>query len=491
MNRLLASAWGIRSARAACAGIALMMAVPATTPAAERHRIVVRPSTTDELLANPGIGWETFNRPAAEDRNLPDGIPSTIHYTRWGWSQLEPAPGAIDEAMIDAAIASSTACGQQLAFRVKCCSPRGDHGDLPAWLERVGGRVRLVDYGGGPREIPVPDFDDPATLERHVDFIRRLGKRYDGHPGIVSIDIGSAGWWGEWHFSRSDHVRMPSAAARRRLVDAYLAAFASTPLVIPIGGGMNAEQATRRGAGWRFDSLGDLGSFATHWNHMRDSYPAAIKRHQLSDTWRRARVSAEPPRNLDEFVERQWPARSIFNYGLALHCSSFNGKSAAVPADPSFREELRRFLRRLGYRFTLDEFAHPASCRPGDVLSVSMTWRNVGSAPCYRPYRLAIRLTDDAGRHVVFTTNRSITTWYPGSVNLFATDYLRAAPDLPPGPPNAVTENLDVPADIAFGPCTLAVGVVGVDDETPIVRLAMTGRADDGWYPVSTVRIEP
>jgi hypothetical protein len=54
-----------------------------------------------------------------------------------------------------------------------------------------------------------------------------------------------------------------------------------------------------------------------------------------------------------------------------------------------------------------------------------------------------------------------------------------------------MNERLGVPADIAAGPCTLAVAVVGSDDETPVIRLAMTGRADDGWYPVSTVRIEP
>ena len=491
MTRTPATIYGFDRTSAMWAGMALVFTLTTTAPAADHSRVVVRPSTTEDLLANPGIGWETFNRPAAEDHNLPEGIPSTIQYIRWGWSELQPMPDSIDEGLIDAAIASSMACGQQLAFRVKCCSPRRDHGDVPAWLDRVGGRVRMADYGGGPREIPVPDFDDPTTLERHIDFIRRLGNRYDGHPGVVSVDIGSVGWWGEWHFSRSTAVRMPSAAARGRLVDAYLAAFPSTPLVIPIGAGVDAERATARGAGWRFDSLGDLGSFAAHWNHMRDSYPAAITRHRLSETWRQARISAEPPRNLDEFVRRKWPVRSIFNYGLALHCSSFNGKSAAMPADPSFREELRRFLRRLGYRFTLDELSHPAGCRPNDTIAVSMTWRNVGSAPCYRPYRLAIRLTDHAGRHVVFTTKHTVDAWFPGQVDLFATDYLRAAPDLPPGPPNSLNERLRIPADVAAGPCALAVGVVGIDDETPVVRLAITGRADDGWYPVSTVQVEP
>jgi len=43
------------------------------------------PEETDVVLANPGMGWETFGRPADKDKNLPDWITSTIHYTRWGW----------------------------------------------------------------------------------------------------------------------------------------------------------------------------------------------------------------------------------------------------------------------------------------------------------------------------------------------------------------------------------------------------------------------
>lgn len=37
--------------------------------------VTVVPEETDELLANPGIGWETFHRTGDKDRNLPDWIP--------------------------------------------------------------------------------------------------------------------------------------------------------------------------------------------------------------------------------------------------------------------------------------------------------------------------------------------------------------------------------------------------------------------------------
>ena len=40
----------------------------------------VAPEETDEILANPGMGWETFHRTADNDSNLPSWIPSTVHY---------------------------------------------------------------------------------------------------------------------------------------------------------------------------------------------------------------------------------------------------------------------------------------------------------------------------------------------------------------------------------------------------------------------------
>ncbi len=68
----------------------------------EEKRIVkVTPEETDEILANPGMGWETFHRTSKADKSLPSWIPSTVQYARWGWRELEPEPGKIDYAFLD------------------------------------------------------------------------------------------------------------------------------------------------------------------------------------------------------------------------------------------------------------------------------------------------------------------------------------------------------------------------------------------------------
>ena len=99
----------------------------------------ISPPTTDAILANPGMGWETFHRTAADDRNLPAGfrLPSITcdgaggHWSRPGPDRLYvPRRGTLRQ---------TREAKQKLAFRVMCCSKpsRPYH---PAWLQSAGGR---------------------------------------------------------------------------------------------------------------------------------------------------------------------------------------------------------------------------------------------------------------------------------------------------------------------------------------------------------------
>ena len=358
----------------------------------------VVPKETDEILANPGMGWETFHRTANDDKNLPSWIPSTIHYARWGWKVLEPEKGKIDYDFLDGVLKETRESGQQLAFRVMCCSPYPRRTYHPEWLRDIGGEIVKTRHGDRS-EVEVPVLDDPKILAAHLDFIKRLGARYDGHPDITRLDLGSVGWWGEWHMSRSSNASMPTPETQKKIVDAYLAAFQKTPLVMLIGGDDMLRHAVKNGTGWRADSLGDLGTFSPTWNHMFGSYPKRIQAIQDLNAWKNGPIAFEPPAAVAEFVEKDWPLRWIFNYGLAVHGSSFSGKSGRLPDDDHFRQELERFLRRLGYRLVLKELKHPKQAKPGETIKLAMKWQNTGSAPCYRPYRLAYRLSNDDGDH--------------------------------------------------------------------------------------------
>lgn len=446
----------------------------------------VVPEETDELLANPGMGWQTFHRTRDQDKNLPDWIPSTVHYARWGWGQLEPGPGEIDYAFLDDALQQTRAAGQRLAFRVMCCSTSPGRPYHPAWLQNVGGRIILADYGG-QTGLAIPDLDDPNTLARHLHFIHRLGARYDGHPDIDHVDLGTVGWWGEWHMSNSTIATMPTVENRRRIIDAYADAFTKTPLLMLIGDPESLAYAAEHGTGWRADCLGDMGGFSKTWCHMCDAYPQLIRKTGVADAWRTAPVAWETCWDMRRWVSEDWSLRYIFNYALAMHGSYLNNKSAPLPGGDDVRQEIERFLRRLGYRFVLRELQHPKNARPGDSLTLAMKWQNVGSAPCYRPYRLAYRLTNARGGSQVLIGNATIEKWMPGTVDVLSEEFLKDPPDLPLGEIVSVADQVVLPADLHAGRHSLAIAIVGEDSQEPIVRLAIQGRSEDGWYPLSEI----
>jgi len=450
--------------------------------------VTVAPEETDEILANPGMGWETFHNTADNDKNLPSWIPSTVHYARWGWGQIEPEKGRIDYEFLDGVLKETRESGQRLAFRVMCCSTSPRRPYHPKWLVDIGGKVVVTRYGDGPG-LEVPVLDDPQVLAAHLDFIKRLGARYDGHPDIDHVDLGTVGWWGEWHMSQSSNAPMPTPDTQKRIVDAYLAAFQKTPLVMLIGGGEMLKYAVANGAGWRADCLGDMGGFSKTWCHMRMAYPTMLPEADAMDTWKTSPVAWETCWEMRKWVNEGWSLRFIFNYALALHGSVINNKSAPLPEGEGIREEIERFLRQLGYRLVLKELRHPRQARPGEKLELAMKWQNMGSAPCYRPYRLAYRLTDASGAQRVFVSHITVDKWLPGSIELFTEEFFEQPADLPPGEIVDVAGSVPVPDDLSPGTCTLSVAVVGEKDDQPVVRLGIKGRGDDGWYPLSTLSV--
>ncbi len=456
---------------------------------ADSPETTVRPAQTDAILANPCMGWETFHRTADRDPNLPNWIPSTVHYARWGWGELEPEPGKLNTAFLDEMLRQSRAAGQTLAFRVMCCSTYPGHPYHPSWLRRIGGRVLTTRYGDGP-ELEVPDLDDPRVLKAHLDFIRRLGARYDGHPDLAHIDLGSVGWWGEWHMSRSSKVKMPSLQTQQKIVDAYLAAFRKTPLLMLIGGRKMLAHAVQHGTGWRADCLGDMGGFSRTWCHMRNAYPELLTEANALDAWKHAPVAWETCWDIRKWVREGWSLRYIFNYALACHGSYLNNKSTPLPADPEVRAEVERFLRRLGYRLVLLELSHPTVVASGGRLTLKMKWQNNGSAPCYKPYRLAYRLRSDRGTETVLVGDVTVNHWLPGSVELFTEAFMREPPDLPNGPTYRVTDTVKLPPELPPGRYSLSVGVVEPTSQRPVVQLGIEGRDRDGWYPVSQLTVQ-
>ena len=137
----------------------------------------------------------------------------------------------------------------------------------------------------------------------------------------------------------------------------------------------------------------------------------------------------------------------------------------------------------------LKELTHPAQVRPGEKLDLGMKWQNIGSAPCYRPYRVAYPPDEPWRQQRVFVSDITVNKWLPGSIELFTEEFFKEPKDLPPGEVAQVVGAIALPGDLAPGEYTVSIAVVGEKDEQPVVRLGIKGRADDGWYPLSKLSV--
>ena len=455
--------------RAVLALVGVAMLSGGTARGEEPVRVTVKES--DELLANPGMGWQTFHQFNHHDKNL-GGLPTASAYFRFYWREIEPEQGRIDFAKLDGMLAHGKDVGQRIAMRVMCLGS-DEEADVPAWLIARGCRGTTALNEG--RRHWVPDMTDPAFQEAHFRLIEALGARYDGHPALDVLDIGTVGQWGEWHMAglKTDDgqdLPMPPVEVQNAVIDAWIVAFPKTPKVVLVGSDVGMARAAKEGLGWRADCLGDLGLFTPRWNHMEHMYPQAVAKAGAGDAWKAAPVAFESCADMRAWAERGWPIGTILDFALEQHASYLNNKSAPLPEGA--RPEVERFLRRLGYRLAVRTVEHPRSARAGGPLTVDVAWENVGVAPPYGDFRVAVRLTPlgtPTGRTSAWTSDRSVRGWLPGA--------------------HRTRLEMPLPADLPPGRYGLALGVVDPATAAPAIRLPTEGRTPEGWSPVGELTV--
>ncbi len=457
-------------------GVALLLAALPNSLAgrSQNDRVRVEPKEINDLFANPGMGWETFQRCADEDKNLA-GLPSACAYFRFYWREIEPKDGRIDFALFDRLLAHAHRDGQKLAFRIMCTGS-SRYMDVPQWLKEEGCKGVEFNYGG--RRHWVPDFTDPLFQRAHFRLIRRLGRRYDGNPNLDLVDIGSVGLWGEWHMSGTEEIDtgkpapLPPLEVRMKIIRAWCEAFPQASKVVQIGSTEGMANAAALACGWRADCLGDMGGFSKTWNHMDNFYMQQLARTGAREVWKTGPVAFESCWDMRKWKAEGWNIRYIFDYALRCHASYLNNKSAPIPGGT--RPEIERFLRHLGYRLVVRSVEHARVAHPGEDFIVKTTWENIGVAPPYRDYRVALRLmntTNAEAKPLVSETENSIRGWLPGT--------------------RTTQSVVKLPGSFAAGRYALELGLVDPESNKPAVRLAIAGRGPEGWYPVSRVDVVP
>jgi hypothetical protein len=418
------------------------------------------------FLKIPGVGFQTFGRFEDEDQSLRE-MPffSGSAYFRWMWEQIEPQEGIYNWAFIDHHLERAHENGQTLEFRIMLEWPGEYVIGIPQWLVDKGVNMRWTQCEN--ENYYSPDLEDPVIREYHEKLIRALGNRYDGHPDLGSVDIGSVGLWGEWHEYCHPEL-MPDRETRNAIIDLYYEAFPNTPLIALVDDKEGIAYAATKGrSAWRGDCWGNYLPEGMGWNHHQDSYWPA---HELiPDAWKNGPVALESCYTMKSWYSEGNAISRIVNDAIAWHATLAHNKSDDIPAE--YKSEVERLVKKLGFRLVLKKINFEEKAETGSMIRIALDWENLGIAPPYRDFRIAFRLRDLEGLlHGMNITTQSIRGWLPGSIFIEA-DY-------------------PIPEELTYGAYSVELGLVFHSAPDRIVPVAIEGKTNDGWYPVGSIRIE-
>ncbi|OYW28155.1 MAG: hypothetical protein B7Z47_06045, partial [Chthoniobacter sp. 12-60-6] len=170
--------------------------------------VVVEPKELEGVLVNPGMGLETFNRFNPSGPKMPPGPgllepPAnypvcSIAYFRLWWQELEPKQGVFNFDRIESLLKQARAHGQDLALRFMPWFPP-HWWQTPEWFKRQAAhyfRCRFRQWEGPQRGLSeqdywAPDFNDAWFLDRTEALVQAFGEKFNGHPDLAYLDIGS------------------------------------------------------------------------------------------------------------------------------------------------------------------------------------------------------------------------------------------------------------------------------------------------------------
>jgi hypothetical protein len=146
--------------------------------------------------------------------------------------------------------------------------------------------------------------------------------------------------------------------------------------------------------------------------------------------------------------------------------SVFMPKNVFFP--DAWADKLAEFDKKIGYRFALRQLLLLLESKPGAKMNLEWFIDNVGCAPIYRPYTLALRFRQEGSRPRIIHLKQDIRTWTPGH--------------------NWFQEKITIPTGLKKGEAKLDLAIVD-DKDKPRVWFAIESRTEDGWHPLTSMDI--
>jgi len=419
---------------------------------------VVKLVEIDDVLPNPFKGfapWVGDENPVYECK---------LQQATYSWRDLEPSKGQYNWQKLEQGWGNIAVTGKRVGFRIAAAIPGSGRVHTPQWLIDQGVAMRSYSIDG--ETGLAPNWDDAKFLAAHHDFIMALGARYDQDNRVAWIDIGSYGFWGEWHVWMNESLA-GTEATKQAILDDYFTAFPTKPKVIAFDDDFATKYVTDHGGGIRNDCLGEKASNDWYLESLTNIDPTLNDR-----VWKTAIITGEFCGS-DEGATAGTTERFELNYNFIkqTHWSFIGSAGGAIdPLNTTHRQNLDKLLKTLGYRFVLRQVTHAASSAAGQTLNLTIKLENKGVAPFYFQWPLVVYLTNSDGVVILQqATTVDIRTWQPG----LHTNEL-AVP---------------IPAEILPGLYEVKLAIHDPATNKPAIMFANTGNDGQLRYLVSRVQV--
>jgi hypothetical protein len=379
------------------------------------------PTPSDEVLDNPHRGYMLWGSNVLADGGLPDNFHgASIYHVYLPWRMVETADQVFDWAGIEQTYITPIINDDPkatLVLRLVADYPDGPGSginahyvggdadrDYPLFLEQAPLNIDRNAYascnGDGPGVAP--DWNDANFRDQATELVAAFGNHFDGDPRITAIQVGLLGLWGEWHQSGCDSIA-PDDEVKNLVKIAYNNAFSQTPLqtryardpdVVNVDFGFHEDYFPSFTGPCIYDlpQCDDSGDWNLEYG-MANIVPTA------RSNWQANPISGESPLNSQQnaWINDEADVTALIN---DYHFSFLGpaGKHEVGGNDVI----IDRIANQLGYRFQITQINTPNPVNNSTVNS-AVTINNIGSAPLYFSYQLAIDWVD--------VSNNTVATW--------------------------------------------------------------------------------
>lgn len=268
-------------------------------------------------------------------------------------------------------------------------------------------------------QVYVPKWGDAPFQNRVKAFYQAFASRYNGHPGLSFLDIGTYGFWGEWHLYGLPESLKATEAQKKILADAMLTNITSTPLLMMVNQTDTLEYALsltpQNRVGWRSDSLG--------WTEFKDAIercrarvtcktlfderykfaPTVTEFSPSEETDVRHSWGTDPVTGESAFLKRALDSAMLYHSGMVPNGNLLrkNGSTQTVITWDHLTEAERRQVKVLqqvlGFKPTLTQIS--ITPQSGGI-QLTSNWKNLGTTPALDNWKPQWRIRNSQGQVV-------------------------------------------------------------------------------------------